>query len=233
METALEIISMEDEIKKYNAGLTRVLNELELTSVQAIHKITGIDKPTVSRHINNQQRLTVDHMIIYSKKLNTDVSFFISDYIARYPVIGYSHNIDPEVGGKDEIDNHELIFFLQRYKTEGTKFIWNKPLNHAMRFNEKYHDGVLGSKLINTFCFIRTSQKIFEGLLGIVKRIDFTNKTVDLEPLWRPPQSTKYYKIYPIGTTYSIEFNDAEIQVLENGKMFISNKSLLDNQKSF
>ena len=102
-----------------------------------------------------------------------------------------------------------------------------------MRFNEKYHDGVLGSKLINTFCFIRTSQKIFEGLLGIVKRIDFTNKTVDLEPLWRPPQSTKYYKIYPIGTTYSIEFNDAEIQVLENGKMFISNKSLLDNQKSF
>ena len=79
METALEIISMEEEIKKYNAGLNRVLNELELTSVQAIHKITGIDKPTISRHLNNQQRLTVDHMITYSKKLNTDVSFFISD----------------------------------------------------------------------------------------------------------------------------------------------------------
>ena len=50
METELEILSMEDEIKKYNAGLNRVLNDLELRSVQAIHKITGIDKPTISRH---------------------------------------------------------------------------------------------------------------------------------------------------------------------------------------
>lgn len=234
METAIEILSMEDEIKTFNAGLTRVLNELELTSVQAIHKITGIDKPTISRHINNQQRLTVDHMITYSKRLSTDISFFISDYIARYPVIGYSHDIEPEVVGKNEIDNHEMIFFLQRYKTEGSKFIWNKAVNHAMRFNENFHDGILGSKLLNSFCFIRTNDKIFEGLLAIVKRMDIKNKTVDLDPLWKPAQSTKYYKIYPIGTTYSIDFNDAEIRVLENGKMFLSNKSLLDiPQKSF
>ena len=78
METTIEILSMEQEIKTFNAGLTRVLDELELTSVQAIHKITGIDKPTISRHINNQQRLTVDHMITYSKRLSTDISFFIS-----------------------------------------------------------------------------------------------------------------------------------------------------------
>lgn len=234
METALEIISMEEENKNINAGLNRVLSDLGLTSVQGIHKITGIDKPTISRHMNNQQRLTVDHMMIYSKKLNTDISFFISDYIARYPVIGYSHDIEPEVVGKNEIDNHEMIFFLQRYKTEGSKFIWNKAVNHAMRFNENYHDGILGSKLLNSFCFIRTKRDIFEGLLGIVKRMDIKNKTVDLDPLWKPSQSTKYYKIYPIGTTYSIDFNDAEIRVLENGKIFLSNKSLLNiPQKSF
>lgn len=219
------IITM-GEVTKVNIGLVNVLNELGLSSVQGLHQITGIDKPTISRHLNHKQPLTVQHMEIYSKKLNIDISFFVSKNYAKYPVSGYSYSDTNVVNGKNGIDEHELIFFLQRYKIEKTHIIWNEQVNRAFRYNTTYSDVRMGYNLLNRFCFIRTNEQVFEGLLGVISTIDLERKVCNIKPLWQTEQQENitYTNIYPIGVTYDIDFSDAYIKILLNGKTFVNHE---------
>ena len=227
------IIMVNEKNIKVNIGLTNVLDELGLSSVQGLHQITGIDKPTISRHLSHKQPLTVSHMETYSKTLNIDISFFLSKTYARYPVSGYCYGDKPEVVGKNGLDDHEFIFFLQRYIIDGTKFIWNEQVNRAFRYNVNYSDIRLGFNLLNRFCFIRTSEKVFEGFLGIVNTMDIVKKTADIKPLWQEKIKEKvpYVNIYPIGVTYDIDFSDAYIKILLNGKTFLNHEPNTNNDK--
>ena len=235
LENENNIIMTNEEESNVNIGLTNVLKELGLSSVQGIHKITGIDKPTISRHLNHKQPLTASHMQIYAKKLNTDISFFISGNIAKYPVSGYCYSDKPEVSGKNGVDDHEFIFFLQRYKIDGTKFIWNEKVNRAFRYNINYSEKRLMNNLLNRFCFVRTSEKVFEGLLGVVNSVDFKKNIVDVKPVWeeKTRDNISFVNIYPIGVTYDIDFSDAYIKILLNGKTFLNhepNKDMLGTE---
>lgn len=235
LENENNIIMTNGEESKVNIGLTNVLEELGLSSVQGLHQITGIDKPTISRHLNHKQPLTVSHMEIYSKKLNIDISFFISKSYAKYPVSGYCYSDKPEVSGKNGVDDHEFIFFLQRYKIDGTKFIWNEKVNRAFRYNTNYSEKRLGFNLLNRFCFVRTNEKVFEGLLGIIDAVDLVKKIVDVKPLWQEKtrDNISFVNIYPIGVTYDIDFSDAYIKILLNGKTFLNhepNKDMLGTE---
>lgn len=196
-------IDIEDH--EMNKAFLNVLRDKQISSPSTLSEITGIDKATISRQINNKQALSLEHINIYSEKLNVPKIRLIDEYVPTYWIVGYYDQLGI-VTARHEEDGRKAVFKNSIQKIEGEKVLYNETTNHLLRYNVNFsncsHDLDL---FLDKFCFIRETDKYLSGYIAFVTKISKTSITLRL--LNGEVFSKSYYKVYGITETTNLNFS--------------------------
>ncbi len=169
-----KMVNKEDdrEILNLNRAFLNILNEKGINSPKTLSEMTGIDKATISRQMSNKQALSLNNIARYSEVLNVPKGKFIEEYTPSYWIVGYVDRSDGKVTGRHEEDPQKVIFPNEWVKKDNEKILYDKQTEHLLRYNLDLNQNTVDhSKLINTYCFIRTKETYMAGTIGFVTEI--------------------------------------------------------------
>ena len=168
---------------KMNDALIKQINIAKIKNHDLISKGTGIDKSTISLHLNSKRPLSIEHAKEYAKYLNIPLIKVIDDSIVKYRVVKY---IDPlgEVHNPNE-DEFDVIIAPNELTKIEQYCIYDKEKNTIYWYDPKITCKEVN--VIGKYTFIKSKDKSYLGVVlkenkGTVTFVNrHTNKTITVQ----------------------------------------------------
>ena len=180
---------------KMNEALIKQINLAKVKNHSIIEKATGIDKSTISLHLNSRRPISIEQAKAYAKFLDIPLIKVIDDTVVKYRVVKYSDE-NGEVSDPTEED-FDVILAPNEISTSSQYCIYDKKRNTVYWYDPK--QSCETTETINEYCYIKTDTIDY---LGSVINHDKTNIEF-LNIHTNKKIKTKFHKCYPLtGITF-------------------------------
>jgi len=150
---------------KMNEALIKQINLAKIKNHDLISKATGIDKSTISLHLNSKRPLSIEHAKEYAEFLNIPLIKVIDDTVVKYRVVKYI-DLQGEVHNPNE-DEFDVIISPNELKKTEQYCIYDKERNDVYWYDPKVTCKVVN--VVGKYTFIKSKDKSY---LGIVLKED-------------------------------------------------------------
>ena len=183
---------------KMNEALIKEINKAKVKNHSIIEKATGIDKSTISLHLNSRRPISIEQARAYAKFLDIPLIKVIDDTVVKYRVVKYV-NKEGTVSNPTEWD-FDVILAPNEIKKEDQLCIYDKERNSVYWYDPKKscHE----HNVINRYCFIKSVDGEFLGYVKTYKGKDMTYFNVHMQKIIK----TKTEICYPIVAITFLDF---------------------------
>ena len=191
---------------KMNEALIKQINLAKVKNHSIIEKATGIDKSTISLHLNSRRLISIDQAKAYAKFLDVPLIKVIDDTVVKYRVVKYANDTG-EVTDPTEED-FDVILAPNEIESTHQYCIYDKKRNTVYWYDPK--QSCETHETINQYCYIKTIDKSY---LGTVLSHDKTHiEFINIHTTKKI--KIKFLKCYPLtGITFC---NFAKVTKIHN-----------------
>tara|TARA_A100000171_G_scaffold37292_1_gene36259 strand:+ start:148 stop:771 length:624 start_codon:yes stop_codon:yes gene_type:complete len=195
-------ISNLKEITKMNEALIKQFKIAKVKNYDVLAKGTGIDKSTISLHLSNKRKISLDHAKLYSDFLNVPLIKIIDDNISKYRVVRYVDDSGKVTPG-DEDDDDIVVLPNEIEKTED-KIIYNKEQQMAYWYNPNID--CFQVNILDKLSYVKS-----ENISRIGKIVSITKANIVVQDLITKEtyKISKANKCYPIVKIELLEYSNS------------------------
>ena len=146
-------------IKKMNESLIRQINLAKVKNHSLIEKGTGIDKSTISLHLNSKRPLSIEHAKAYAKYLEIPLIKILDDTVVKYRVVKYSNDLG-EVTNPTEED-FDIILAPNEIESSNQYAIYDKKRNSVYWYTQKISCNNISVE--DRYAYIKTDKVSYLG----------------------------------------------------------------------
>lgn len=146
-------------IKKMNESLIRQINLAKVKNHSLIEKGTGIDKSTISLHLNSKRPLSIEHAKAYAKYLEIPLIKILDDTVVKYRVVKYSNDLG-EVTNPTEED-FDIILAPNEIESSNQYAIYDKKRNSVYWYTQKISCN--NTSVEDRYAYIKTDKVSYLG----------------------------------------------------------------------
>lgn len=159
--------------KKMNESLIRQINLAKVKNHSLIEKGTGIDKSTISLHLNSKRPLSIEHAKAYAKYLEIPLIKILDDTVVKYRVVKYANDLG-EVTNPTEED-FDIILAPNEIENSHQYAIYNKDRNSVYWYCPRITCS--NADTTNQYAYIKTDDISYLG--HIIKYSDEDKNIVE------------------------------------------------------
>ena len=144
---------------KMNEALIKQINLAKVKNHSIIEKATGIDKSTISLHLNSRRPISIEQARAYAKFLDVPLIKVIDDTVVKYRVVKYSDDLGEVVDPTEE--DFDVILAPNEIETSEQYCIYDKKRNTVYWYDPK--QSCETHETTNEYCYIKTIDKSYLG----------------------------------------------------------------------
>ncbi len=195
-------ISNLKEISKMNEALIKQFKLAKVKNYDVLAKGTGIDKSTISLHLSNKRKISLDHAKQYSDFLNVPLIKIIDDNISKYRVVRYVDDFGKVTAGDE--DDDDIIVMPNEIEKTSDKVIYHKEQQMAYWYNPNID--CFKVNIIGKLCYVKS-----ENQSRIGKIVTITKANIVVQDLMNKEtyKISKNNKCYPIVSIELLEYSNS------------------------
>ena len=182
-------------IRKMNEALIKQINLAKVKNHSIIEKATGIDKSTISLHLNSRRPISIEQARAYAKFLDVPLIKVIDDTVVKYRVVKYSDDLG-EVSDPTEED-FDVILAPNEIESTHQYCIFDKNRNTVYWYDPK--QSCENVNTINEYCYIKTDKIDYLG--SVINHNETHIEFINIHTTKKIKM--KFHKCYPLtGITF-------------------------------
>tara|TARA_S200002703_G_scaffold19816_1_gene16084 strand:- start:7174 stop:7764 length:591 start_codon:yes stop_codon:yes gene_type:complete len=155
---------------KMNEALIKEINRAKIKNHSIIEKATGIDKSTISLHLNSRRPISIEQAKAYAKFLDVPLIKVIDDTIVKYRVVKY---VDEEgVVSNPSEEDFDVILAPNDIQSLNHYAIYDKEQNTVFWYDPEVTCN--NSSTEKKYCFIKSKEGEFLGYVEKYVKNDLT-----------------------------------------------------------